>query len=119
MPTTWIQGFQKLCHVHLKEECIRPPLPAVVQAHCRAGIGKVIASVCAETGVNAKLGYSSPADLAQHYPAFFWTKVEPYIRDARRHLEQTVEGRQWLAQLYSNVFAMEHNQQGMGPHLSP
>lgn len=73
----------------------------------------------AETGVNAKLGYSSPADLAQHYPAFFWTKVEPYIREARRHLEQTVEGRQWLAQLYSNVFAMEHNQQGMGPHLSP
>jgi len=73
----------------------------------------------AETGVNAKLGYSNPADLAQHYPAFFWTKVEPYIRDARHHLEQTVEGRQWLAQLYSNVFAMEHNQQGMGPHLSP
>ncbi|HTI84522.1 MAG TPA: hypothetical protein VL614_29060 [Acetobacteraceae bacterium] len=72
----------------------------------------------AETGVNAKLGYSSPADVAQRYPAFFWNKVEPYIRDARRHLEQTVEGRQWLAQLYSNVFAMEHNQQGMGPQLS-
>lgn len=72
----------------------------------------------AETGVNAKLGYSSPADVAQRYPGFFWTKVEPYIRDARRHLEQTVEGRQWLAQLYSNVFAMEHNQQGMGPQLS-
>jgi len=71
----------------------------------------------AETGVNGKLGYSSPADLAQRYPGFFWTKVEPYIRDARRHLEQTVEGRQWLAQLTSNVFAMEHNRQGMGPHL--
>ena len=72
----------------------------------------------AETGVNDKLGYSSPADLAQRYPGFFWTKVEPYIHDARRHLERTVEGRQWLAQLYSNVFAMEHNRQGMGPHLS-
>jgi hypothetical protein len=72
----------------------------------------------AETGVNGTLGYSSPADLAQRYPGFFWTKVEPYIRDARRHLEQTIEGRQWLAQLYSNVFAMEHNRQGMGPHLS-
>ena len=71
----------------------------------------------AETGVNGKLGYSNPADLAQRYPGFFWTKVEPYIRDARRHLEQTVEGRQWLAQLYSNVFAIEHNRQGMGPHL--
>ena len=71
----------------------------------------------AETGVNGKLGYSSPADLAQRYPGFFWTKVEPYIHDAPRHLEQTVEGRQWLAQLYSNVFAIEHNRQGMGPHL--
>lgn len=71
----------------------------------------------AETGVNGKLGYSSPADLAQRYPGFFWTKVEPYIGDARRYLEQTVEGRQWLAQLYSNVFAIEHNRQGMGPHL--
>ena len=72
----------------------------------------------AETGVNGKLGYSSPADLAERYPGFFWTKIEPYICDARRHLEQTVEGRQWLALLYSNVFAMEHNRQGMGPHLS-
>jgi len=72
----------------------------------------------AETGVNGKLGYSSPADLAERYPGFFWTKVEPYICDARRHLEQTVEGRQWLAQLYSNVFAIEHNTQGMGPHRS-
>jgi len=71
----------------------------------------------AETGVNEKLGYSSPADLAQRYPSFFWAKVEPYIQDARRHLEQTIEGRQWLAQLYSNVFAMEHHRQGMGPHL--
>ncbi len=72
----------------------------------------------AETGMNEKLGYTTPADLAERYPSFFWTKIEPYIGDARRHLEQTVEGRQWLAQLYSNVFAMEHNRQGMGPHLS-
>jgi hypothetical protein len=71
----------------------------------------------AETGVNEKLGYSSPADVAERYPGLFWTKIEPYIHDARHHLEQTVEGRQWLAQLYSNVFAMEHNRQGMGPHL--
>jgi hypothetical protein len=69
-------------------------------------------------GVNGKLGYSSPADLAQRYPVSFGPRVEPYIRDARRYLEQTVEGRQWLAQLYSNVFAMQHNQHGMGPHLS-
>ena len=73
----------------------------------------------AETGVNEKLGYATPADLAEQYPRFFWTKVEPYIRDAQRHLEQTIEGRQWLAQLYSNVFVIQHNRQGMGPHQTP
>lgn len=73
----------------------------------------------AETGVNVELGYASPADLAERYPRFFWTKVEPYIRDAQRHLEQTVEGRQWLAQLYNNVFVMQYNRPGMGPYLPP
>ncbi len=58
----------------------------------------------AETGINAKLRYSSPADLAENYPQFFWSKVEPYIGDAVRYLELTMEGRQWLAQLYNNVF---------------
>ena len=28
-----------------------------------------------------KLGYTSPADLSENYPAFFWEKVEPYIGD--------------------------------------
>lgn len=73
----------------------------------------------AETGVNKELGYASPADLAERYPRFFWAKVGPYIRDARRHLEQTVEGRQWLAQLYNNVFVIQHNRPGMGPYLPP
>src|SRR6185437_6496955 len=72
-----------------------------------------------ETGVNAQLGYASPAHLAERYPRFFWTKVEPYIRDAQHHLGQTVEGRQWLAQLYNNVFVIQHNRPGMGPYLPP
>ncbi len=71
----------------------------------------------AETGVNRKLHYSSPADLAERYPRFFWSKVEPFIRDAIGHLELTMEGRQWVAQLYSNVFAMEHHRQHMGPQI--
>jgi hypothetical protein len=71
----------------------------------------------AEIGTNQKLGYVSPADVAEQYPAFFWSKVEPYIRDAIGHLELTMEGRQWIAQLYSNVFALEHHRQHMGPHL--
>jgi hypothetical protein len=72
----------------------------------------------AEIGVNEKLGYASPADVAERYPSFFWSKVEPYIGDAIRHLEMTMEGRQWVAQLYSNVFAIEHHRQHMGPQLT-
>jgi hypothetical protein len=71
----------------------------------------------AEIGVNQQLGYTSPADVAEQYPTFFWGKVEPYIGDAISHLELTMEGRQWIAQLYSNVFAFEHHRQHMGPYL--
>ena len=71
----------------------------------------------AEIGINQRLGYISPADLAEQYPTFFWSKVEPYVGDAIRHLELTMEGRQWVAQLYSNVFALAHHRQHMGPHL--
>jgi hypothetical protein len=69
----------------------------------------------AETGVNEKLGYTSPADLVDHYPQFYWSKVEPYIGDARRYLEMTMEGKQWAATLYSHIFAIEHNRRRMGP----
>jgi hypothetical protein len=72
----------------------------------------------AEIGINEKLGYGTPADVAERYPGFFWSKVEPYIGDAIRHLELTMEGRQWVAQMYSNVFAMEHHRQHMGPLLT-
>jgi hypothetical protein len=72
----------------------------------------------AETGINEKLGYATPADLAERYPRFFWSKVEPYIGDAIRYLELTMEGRQWVAQLYSNVFAIEHHRQHMGPQVT-
>jgi hypothetical protein len=71
----------------------------------------------AEIGTNRLLGYATPADVAELYPAFFWSKVEPYIGDAVSLLELTMEGRQWIAQLYSNVFALEHRRQHMGPHL--
>ena len=72
----------------------------------------------AEIEVNEKLGYATPADVAERYPRFFWNKVEPYTGDAIRHLELTMEGRQWIAQLYSNVFAIEHHRQHMGPQLA-
>ena len=69
----------------------------------------------AETGVAGRLGYRSPADLAEHYPPFFWQAVEPYIGDALHHLQRTVEGKQWIANLYAHVFAEEHRRARLGP----
>jgi hypothetical protein len=69
----------------------------------------------AETGVNERLGYATPADVADHYPAFFWSKVEPYLGPAIHALGMTAEGRQWLASLYSHVFVVEHGRRTLGP----
>ena len=62
----------------------------------------------AETGMNEKLGYNSPAKLRAEYPKFFWSMVRPYIGDAISNLRMTQEGKQWLANLYSHIFAEEH-----------
>jgi hypothetical protein len=69
----------------------------------------------AEIGMDQKLGYTSPADLAEHYPQFFWSKVVRYLGDALRYLEMTMEGKQWTATLYSHIFAIEHNRRRLGP----
>ena len=69
-----------------------------------------------ETGVHQKLGYTNPADLADKYPQFYWGKVEPYLRDALRYLDMTMEGKQWTATLHSHIFAIEHNRRRMGPY---
>ena len=75
-----------------------------------------MSSTGAETGTAAALGYESPADLADSYVKFFWDKVEPYIGDGLRYLALTQEGRQWTANLYAQVFAVEHDRWRMGPH---
>jgi hypothetical protein len=71
-----------------------------------------------ETGVAQQLGYHSPADVAAHYPKFFWEKIEPYIGDALEHLARTVEGKQWIANLYAHVFVEEHERSRLGPQRS-
>jgi hypothetical protein len=38
----------------------------------------------------------------------FWQMVQPYIVDGLRYLRVTQEGRQWVANLYANVFFTEH-----------
>jgi hypothetical protein len=64
----------------------------------------------AETGTNAKLGYTTPDDLRNDYPTFYWGVVHRYIQDGLRHLRVTQEGKQWIANLYAHVFAVEHQE---------
>lgn len=70
-----------------------------------------------ETGVAAQLGLTSPADLVETYPQFFWNAVEPFVGDAINYLNLTSEGRQWIANLHNHLFAVEHKRLPAGPHL--
>lgn len=72
-----------------------------------------------ETGVSWELGYKNPADLVDKYPEFFWANVQPYIGPALRYLELTTEGRQWVANLYNNVFQVGHRTSYFGPFPGP
>lgn len=72
-----------------------------------------------EMGVAGELGYESPADLSEKYPEFFWDHVEPHIQPAIGYLELTTEGKQWVANLYSNVFQIEHKRSRIGPFPGP
>ena len=60
-----------------------------------------------EVGMNRQLGYTSPADLTELYPQFYWKSISPYIQTAIKYLNVTSSGRQWVASLYSNVFRAE------------
>lgn len=69
----------------------------------------------AEAGINAHLGYTSPADLIDDYPKFFWNNVSDQIAPAIRHLNVTMEGRRWIAHLHANVFHAERSLPLAGP----
>jgi len=68
-----------------------------------------------EAGVNRQLGYSSPADIVNLYPQFYWNSVAPHVQTAIRYLNVTSRGRQWIANLYSNVFRAERDISLSGP----
>jgi len=70
-----------------------------------------------EIGLNKKLGYETPADIVYMYPQFYWNNVAPQIQAAIRYLNITSSGRQWIANLYSNVFRAEHEPKLSGPQL--
>tara|TARA_R110002072_G_scaffold89232_3_gene199870 strand:- start:46445 stop:47401 length:957 start_codon:yes stop_codon:yes gene_type:complete len=68
-----------------------------------------------ETGQAAKMGYTTAADLRAGYPKFFWNVVAPFIGEGIRFLRRTQEGQVWVANLYANVFAEEHDAPAYGP----
>jgi len=68
-----------------------------------------------EVGMNRQLGYTSPADLTEQYPQFYWNSIAPHIQPAIRYLNVTSSGRQWVANLYSNVFRAERELNLWGP----
>ncbi|MFZ1153015.1 MAG: metal-dependent phosphohydrolase [Xanthobacteraceae bacterium] len=68
-----------------------------------------------EVGMNKQLGYTSPADLTDSYPQFFWDSISPHIQTAIQYLNVTSRGRQWIAGLYSNVFCAERDLALCGP----
>ncbi len=61
-----------------------------------------------EVGTNKVLGYKSPGDLRRNYGKFYWNGVYPYIPAALGYLELTQGGKQVIANLYANVFQVEH-----------
>jgi hypothetical protein len=66
-----------------------------------------------EVGLNKQLGYACPADLVELFPQFYWKCISPHIQTAIQYLNVTSSGRQWIANLYSNIFRAEK-----GIHLS-
>jgi hypothetical protein len=68
-----------------------------------------------EVGMNRQLGYESPADIVNRYPQFYWNSVAPHIQTEIRYLNKTASGRQWIANLYGNVFRAEREISLSGP----
>jgi len=62
-----------------------------------------------------EVGYGSPADIVNRYPQFYWNSVAPHIQTEIRYLNMTSTGRQWIANLYANVFRAERDISLSGP----
>ena len=48
-------------------------------------------------------------NLVNLYPQFYWNSVAQQVQTAIRYLNVTSSGRQWIANLYSNVFRAERD----------
>lgn len=61
-----------------------------------------------ENGTDKKFGYKNPGDVRSRFAKFFWESVSPFIGDAIKYLEVTQEGKEWISNLHSHVFDIEH-----------
>jgi hypothetical protein len=68
-----------------------------------------------EIGANRQFGYSTPADLIEKFPAFYWNSVAKHLGEATTYLNLTARGRQWIANLHHHVMSAEHAFRFMGP----
>lgn len=62
-----------------------------------------------ETGESKRIGYTNPGQMRENFTSFYWKVVRPYIADALNYLRVTQEGKQWIANLNSHVFEVEHD----------
>ena len=76
--------------------------------------GSALFAEFAETGMAGKLGYKSAAELRAEYPKFYWSMVSPYLGEALTNLGMTQQGKQWIANLHSHIFAEEHRLPSLG-----
>jgi HD domain len=68
-----------------------------------------------EVGMNRQFGYSSPADIIDKYPSFYWNNVSDHIGDGIKYLNMTGSGRQWIANLHNHILCAERSHRFMGP----
>jgi hypothetical protein len=68
-----------------------------------------------EIGMNKQFGYATPTDVIDLYAKFYWNSISPCIQTALRYLNVTSTGRQWIANLYSNIFSAERELRLSGP----
>src|SRR5262245_27048242 len=66
-------------------------------------------------GRNKQFGYTSPADLTDLYPKFYWSSASAHIQSAMPYLKVTSNGRRWIANLQSNIFRAERGLSLSGP----
>lgn len=62
-----------------------------------------------ELGFNKSFGYKSPGDMRRAYAKFFWGQAHQHLVGGIHYLGVTQDGKQFLAHLFANVFAVEHD----------